>query len=52
MTFAGSPPAHPMMHAAIWPIVNMPWAMMPSKPTERANASSRCSGFRSPPTSA
>ena len=31
-TVAGSPPAHPMMHAAIWPIVNMPWAMMPSKP--------------------
>ena len=30
-------PAHATTHGAMWPIVNMPWAMMPSNPTDRAN---------------
>jgi hypothetical protein len=40
------------MQAAMWPIVNMPWAITPSKPTLRAKSSLRCSGFRSPLASA
>ena len=38
-------PAQATTAAAMWPIVNMPCAMMPGNPTPRANASSWCSGF-------
>ena len=49
---ASASPAQATTAAAMWPIVNIPWAMIPGKPTLRANASSWCSGFWSPPASA
>ena len=48
---AGSP-AHRVSAVARWAIVNIPWAMIPGKPTLLAKLSSWCSGFWSPEASA